>query len=340
MERRRRPTLEMVAALAGVGRGTVSRVINGSDQVSPPTREAVKRAIKELGYVPNRAARTLVTRRTDTVALVVSEDNQRLFAEPFYAGIVLGVGVALSERGFQFLLATGRSGAEHERLGGYLAGQHVDGVLLLSLHRDDPLPEMLDEAGVPYVYGGRPLGVPEEQVCYVDIDNIGGGRQATQRLIETGHRRIAPIAGPQDMVAGVDRLQGYREALEVAGLDYDESLVSYGDFTYDSGVTAMRELLDRNPDLDAVFAASDLMGLAALRVLRAAGRSAPKDVAVIGYDDSTVAEHAEPPMTSVNQPTELMGREMARLLVDRITGEITDPARLILETHLMVRESA
>ena len=161
MERRRRPTLEMVAALAGVGRGTVSRVINGSDQVSPATREAVKRAIKELGYVPNRAARTLVTRRTDTVALVVAENNQKLFAEPFYAGIVLGVGVALSERGFQFVLATGRSGIEHERLGGYLAGQHVDGVLLLSLHRDDPLPQMLDEAGLPYPRAHSKLSISD-----------------------------------------------------------------------------------------------------------------------------------------------------------------------------------
>ncbi|MDD6791028.1 MAG: substrate-binding domain-containing protein, partial [Thermobifida fusca] len=127
--------------------------------------------------------------------------------------------------------------------------------------------------------------------------------------------------------------------LLAAGMEYDETLVSYGDFTYDSGVAAMRELLDRAPDVDAVFAASDLMGLAALRVLRASGRRVPEDVAVVGYDDSTVAEHAEPPMTSVNQPTELMGREMARLLVDRITGETTEPVRLVLETHLMVRES-
>lgn len=330
----------MVAALAGVGRGTVSRVINGSEQVSPGTREAVQRAIRELGYVPNRAARTLVTRRTDTVALVVSESNQRLFSDPFFAGIVLGVGMALSERGFQLLLATGSSDTEHERLGGYLAGQHVDGVLLLSLHRDDPLPGLLEEAGVPFVYGGRPLGVLEDEVSYVDIDNFGGGRKATRRLVETGHRRIATVTGPQDMIAGVERLQGYRAALAEAGLDFDEDLVVYGDFSYDSGAEAMGTLLERAPDLDAVFAASDLMGLAALRVLREAGRRVPEDVAVIGYDDSAIAEHAEPPMTTVNQPTELMGREMARVLVDRITGDFAEPARLVLDTHLVLRESA
>ncbi|WP_133741321.1 LacI family DNA-binding transcriptional regulator [Actinorugispora endophytica] len=340
MERRRRPTLEMVAALAGVGRGTVSRVINGSEQVSPATREAVQQAVRELGYVPNRAARTLVTRRTDTVALVVSESNQRLFSDPFFAGIVLGVGMALSERGFQLLLATGRSGTEHERLGGYLAGQHVDGVLLLSLHRNDPLPKLLSESGVPFVYGGRPLGMSEDQMSYVDIDNFGGGRIATRRLIETGRRKIATITGPQDMIAGVERLQGYRAALDEVGIEFDESLVFYGDFSYDSGTSAMRALLERHPDLDAVFAASDLMGLATLRVLRAAGRTSPGDVAVVGYDDSTLAEHAEPPMTTVNQPTELMGREMARVLIDRITGDSAEPVQLILDTHLVLRESA
>ncbi|GLU46204.1 LacI family DNA-binding transcriptional regulator [Nocardiopsis ansamitocini] len=340
MERRQRPTLEMVAARAGVGRGTVSRVINGSEQVSPATREAVQLAVRELGYVPNRAARTLVTRRTDTVALVVSETNERLFSEPFYAGIVRGVGGALSERGFQLLLAMGRSGPEHERLGDYLTGQHVDGVLLLSLHRNDPLPGVLAAAGVPFVYGGRPLGVAEDQMSYVDIDNFGGGRTATQRLVQIGRRRIATITGPQDMVAGVERLQGYREALAEAGIPEDEELVYYGDFSYDSGAAGIQALLDAAPDLDAIFAASDLMGLAALRGLRLAGREVPDDVAVIGYDDSDVSMHAEPPMTTVNQSTELMGREMARVLVDRITGHRDTPARVVLDTHLVVRESA
>ncbi|MGH3391199.1 MAG: LacI family DNA-binding transcriptional regulator [Actinomadura sp.] len=330
-----RPTLEEVAARAGVGRGTVSRVINGSPKVSPQARESVLKAISELGYVPNRAARTLVTRRTDTVALVVSESEQRLFGEPFFAGIVRGISTVLAETGLQMLLALAQSAAEHQRLEEYLTGQHVDGVLLISLHRGDPLPARLEGGGVPTVLGGRLLGL--DSISYVDVDNHGGARQAIDHLIAHGRRRIATIAGPQDMGVGVDRLAGYLETLRSAGLP---ELVAYGDFSEASGAAATLELLDREPDLDAVFAASDPMALGAMRVLKEQGRRVPEDVAVIGFDDSAGAPHAAPPLTSVHQSTEAMGQEMARLLIARIRGEAVDDPVVILDTHLVIRESA
>nr|BFE77831.1 hypothetical protein GCM10020093_004320 [Planobispora longispora] len=177
----RRPTLEAVAALAGVGRGTVSRVINGSPKVSEKAREAVHRAIDELGYVPNRAARALVTRRTDTVALVVSESELRVFDEPYFAGTIRGIGSALSETGLQLILAMAQSQQEHERLELYLTGQHVDGVLLISLHGADPLPGRLEAMGVPTVIGGRPIGL--DPYSYVDVDNRAGARQAVKYLL-------------------------------------------------------------------------------------------------------------------------------------------------------------
>ncbi|MDA8372323.1 MAG: LacI family DNA-binding transcriptional regulator [Nocardiopsaceae bacterium] len=335
----RRPTLEMVALRAGVGRGTVSRVINGSDQVSPATRAAVQNAIAELGYVPNHAARTLVTRRTDTIALVVSEPDERLFAQPFFADIVRGVSAVLNEREQQLLLATSRSADEHDRLGDYLTGHHVDGVLLVSLHRDDPLPDRLAEAGVPCVIGGRPQWQTRYPIHYVDIDNIGGAYMATRRLIQTGRRRIATVAGPHDMVAGEDRLEGYRKALRDSGRAAPGELIARGDFSFESGEAAMRRLLAAVPDLDGLFVASDPMALAAIRTLRDVGLRVPDDVAVIGYDDSSFASHSDPPLTTVHQPTERMGAEMVRVLIDTVVPKAAGSSRLILDPHLVIRES-
>ncbi|GII27897.1 LacI family DNA-binding transcriptional regulator [Planotetraspora mira] len=330
-----RPTLEAVAARAGVGRGTVSRVINGSSKVSDKARDAVLLAIDELGYVPNRAARTLVTNRTDTIALVVSESEQRVFDEPYFAGLIRGIGSALSETGLQLILTMAQNRQEHDRLEGYLTGQHVDGVLLTSVHGADPLPGRLEELGVPTVLGGRPVAL--NPYSYVDMDNRAGARQAVKYLVSKGRTRIATIAGPQDMGVGVDRLAGYRDALLATGMT---ELVSYGDFSEESGEAAMRELLERHPGLDAVFTASDPMAAGALRVLRERGRSVPGDVAVIGFEDSKVALHTDPPLTSVHQPTEAMGRQMVRLLLARINGESLEQPVVILDTHLVIRASA
>ncbi|GAA1300654.1 LacI family transcriptional regulator [Planotetraspora silvatica] len=330
-----RPTLEAVAARAGVGRGTVSRVINGSSKVSEKARGAVLLAIEELGYVPNRAARTLVTNRTDTIALVVSESEQRVFDEPYFAGLIRGIGSALSETGLQLILTMAQNRQEHDRLEGYLTGQHVDGVLLTSVHGADPLPGRLEELGVPTVLGGRPVAL--NPYSYVDMDNRAGARQAVKYLVSKGRTRIATIAGPQDMGVGVDRLAGYRDALLATGMT---ELVSYGDFSEESGEAAMRELLERHPGLDAVFTASDPMAAGALRVLRERGRSVPGDVAVIGFEDSKVALHTDPPLTSVHQPTEAMGRQMVRLLLARINGESLQQPVVILDTHLVIRASA
>jgi DNA-binding LacI/PurR family transcriptional regulator len=340
-----RPTLDQVAARAGVGRGTVSRVINGSPQVSTEAKEAVQRAIEELGYVPNRAARALVTRRTDSVALVVSESEERVFGEPFFAGIVRGISSALTETRMQLWLAMAQSSSERKLVEHHLTDQHVDGVMLLSLHDDDPLPGLLARSELPTVLGGRParMLVPNREVdgdgvCYVDNDNEGGARAAVRYLLSRQRRAVAVIAGPQDMGVGAARLLGYTDALRDAGIEVDERLIAYGDFSESSGTAAMHHLLDQRPDLDAVFAASDLMAAGAIRALRERGRRAPEDVAVVGFEDSPVARQTEPPLTTVHQAVEGMGREMARLLLARIDGE---PAHsVVLDTYLVFRESA
>lgn len=326
--------MEAVARRAGVSRGTVSRVINDSPRVSDTARTAVAAAIEELGYVPNRAARMLVTRRTDSVALIVSESQDRVFAEPFFAGILRGITTALAATDVQLLLAMAQSTAERGGLRRYLSGQHVDGVMLLSLHADDPLPAALGAAGVPLVFGGRP---PGQRRAYVDADNRGGARTAVAHLVAAGRRRIATIAGPPDMSPGVDRLAGYRDGLADAGLD-DAGLVATGDFSEPSGAAAMRALLDGHPRPDAVFAASDPMALGALRCLRERGLRVPDDIAVVGFDDSEAGRYTDPPLTSVHQPLGEMGRQMVRMLLARIGG--AEPEPVILPTRLVVRSSA
>ncbi|WP_246486529.1 LacI family DNA-binding transcriptional regulator [Kribbella qitaiheensis] len=292
---------------------------------------AVLKAIDELGYVPNRAARNLVTRRTDCVALVISEPGERLFTEPYFAGIVRGISSAMARTQYQLWLSMVQSAAERDRAGRFLTREHVDGVMMLSQHADDPLPAKVRASGLPLVLCGRPLAGPDAgEMVFVDADNATGARQAAQYLLDQGRRRIASIAGPQDMSAGVARLQGFRE---VAG----DNLVEYGDFSEESGARAMTALLDRDPTLDAVFAASDPMAFGALRILKAAGRRIPEDVAVIGFDGSPGGRHSDPPLTSVFQPTEEMGREMTRLLLAQLAGDQPAESQVIVDTHLELR---
>jgi DNA-binding LacI/PurR family transcriptional regulator len=339
-----RPTLEEVAARAGVGRGTVSRVINGSPRVSDATRAAVEAAVAELGYVPNTAARALAANRTDAIALVVPEPETRFFAEPYFSDILKGVGAELSDTEMQLLLIFAGGDRERRRLAQYLAAHRVDGVLLVSVHADDPLPDLLAQLEIPAVISGPRSAA--ETLTSVDSDNYGGGRSAVEHLIGRGRRKVAHITGRLDVYGAQRRIDGYRDALRDAGHKPDEQLIEPGDFTEEGGRRAMTKLLARRPDLDAVFAGSDVMAAGARQVLREEGRGIPDDVALVGYDDSAIARHMDPPLTSVRQPIEEMGRRM----IDLLLGEIADrrPAvsrdlerrQVVLATELVIRTSS
>ncbi|MFF2851148.1 LacI family DNA-binding transcriptional regulator [Streptomyces sp. NPDC058001] len=342
-----RPTLEAVAARAGVSRATVSRVVNGGAGVRESLAERVRRAVDELGYVPNQAARSLVTRRHDAIAVVIAEPETRVFADPFFALQLRGISKELTAADSQLVLLLTEGRDDHARVGRYLAGGHVDGALVFSLHLDDPLPDLVRGAGIPTVFGGRPSwsGSPWDGP-YVDCDNRGGARDAVRHLVGLGRTRVAHITGALDQTSAVDRLDGFRDVL----VDADPRLIVEGDFTPAGGERAMRELLKRCPDVDAVFAANDLTAAGALRVLRAAGRRVPEDVAVIGFDDMLpVAEQSDPPLTTVRQDIEEMGRLMARLLLRGLyrtpsTPDATPvqepPKSVVMPTTLVRRASA
>jgi DNA-binding LacI/PurR family transcriptional regulator len=307
--------------------------------VSDEARRAVERAARQLGYEPNRAARSLVTGRSDSVALVIPEPTTRLFGEPFFPRLVRGIAEALAAQDLQLVLLLPQGAGDEARVARYLAAGHVDGALLVSLHGDDPLPARLVERRVPVVVGGRP---PRDQpaVSYVDVDNRTGALSAVRHLAALGRRRIGTLMGTLDMPPGLDRRDGYRRALDLAGLPEDAGLEEPGDFSQESGLVGMRALLERRPDVDAVFAASDLMAAGALQALREAGRRVPDDVAVVGYEDSPLAVSTLPPLSSVRQPTEEMGREMARLLLSAMASGRQVPRQVVLATELVVRESS
>ncbi|MFC5955604.1 LacI family DNA-binding transcriptional regulator [Streptomyces pratens] len=339
-----RPTLEEVAARAGVGRGTVSRVINGSPRVSDATRALVEAAVAELGYVPNTAARALAANRTDAIALVVPEPETRFFAEPYFSDMLRGVGAALSDTEMQLLLIFAGSDRERQRLADYLAAHRVDGVLLVSVHADDPLPDMLAQLEIPAVISGPRSAA--ETLTSVDSDNYGGARHAVEHLLGRGRRRIAHITGRLDVYGAQRRVDGYRDALRDAGHPADDLMIEAGDFSEEGGRSAMTALLERRPDLDAVFAASDVTAAGARHALREAGRRIPDDVALVGYDDSAIARHMDPPLTSVRQPIEEMGRRMIDLLLAEVAdrrppaSRELDRRQVVLATELVERASS
>jgi DNA-binding LacI/PurR family transcriptional regulator len=332
------PTLDEVASLAGVSRATASRAINGGSRVSPEAMAAVQDAVRTLGYTPNRAARSLVTRRTDSVALVVPEPNERVFTDPFFSDWLRGVSAALDPTDLQLVLLLARPGDEGARTMRYLRNRHVDGALVISHHRGDGLTEEIADLGLPCVFGGRPWS-GAERISYVDVDNRAGGRLATEALVERGCRRIATVAGPSDMTAAEDRLEGWRDALRRADLS-DEGVV-HGNFTIESGARATTELLEAYPDVDGIFAASDLMASGVLSVLAARGLAVPDDVAVVGYDDLGVAERTDPPLTTIRQSATAMAERATALLLEQMGRPGPAPVKHeILPPQLVRRQSA
>ncbi|MFC6695031.1 LacI family DNA-binding transcriptional regulator [Nocardioides daphniae] len=331
-------TLDQVASAAGVSRATASRAINGGNRVSPAARSAVETAVRELGYRPNLAARSLVTRRTDSIAVVVPEPDERVFADPFFARTLSAVNRVLAEKDLQLVLLLARPGRDDDRLLRYLGNSHVDGVLVVSHHRSDGLSDRLAALQLHAAFVGRPW-THADKLSFVDTDNVEGGRLATQVLLERGCSRIGTVSGPADMTASLDRLEGWRSAMREAGQPLD--VVEQGDFTEEGGARATRALLERHGDLDGLFVASDLMAAGALRVLAEAGRRVPDDVAVVGYDDLGVAERTTPPLTTVSNPTGELATRATRMLLESLAGgEPATPMRLIVTPTLVRRASA
>lgn len=332
---RRGPTIDDVAALAGVSRGTVSRVLNGGHEVSAAALAAVQQAIRTSGYVVNQSARSLVTRTTNAVAFVLSEPQERLFEDPNFSVLLRCATQSLAEHNISLVLMIAGGDADRDRELGYLRSGHVDGVMLVSSHGGDPLVAALARDNIPFVVCGKPLGF-SDAMPYVCADDRAGGGQMTQYLVDLGRKRIATITGPMDTSGGYQRLQGYFDVLGRRAPK--RRIVNAAEYSHAAGEAAMEQLLEQSPDLDAVFIASDLLAAGALVALRRAGRKVPGDVAVGGFDDSHVAVTTEPPLTTIRQPLESVARMMVELLLEQIAGEA--PRSVVLPTSFVRRDSA
>ncbi|MEU4620719.1 LacI family DNA-binding transcriptional regulator [Actinoplanes sp. NPDC023801] len=349
------PTMDQVAAAAGVSRATVSRVINNAASVAPGIRDAVQRAITQTGYVPNVAARSLVTRRSNSVALVISEPDRpddhsflnRIFTDPYFGRVTAGATAALRPHDVH-LVVVPTDASDHHQVVRYLRQGHVDGVLLISSDECDPLPGQVHALGIPAVLSSRPA--TPLPLSYVDVEQRAGARLAAAHLLARGCRRLATINGPLDIPAAAERLDGFRAA--VAGSVPAEAgdparagvpatvPAEAGDFTRAGGEAAAHRLLDAHPDIDGLFVASDLMAEGALRAIQDRGRRVPGDVAVVGFDDSSAALECRPLLTTVRQPVEEMAAEMAQLLIAHIDAPGRSPRSVIFQPTLVIRDSA
>jgi LacI family transcriptional regulator len=329
-------TLEKVAELAGVSRSTVSRVVNDQTGVSDDVRSRVWQVIDETGYRPNIAARALASNRSGIISLVIPHAFSTLFTDPYFPRLTQGITMACNVNEQSLTLFLFHNEEEEAKLSRRIANVSLfDGVIMASSQYEDPLIPHLINNEVPLVIIGRQDRYP--QVSFIDVDNLNGAYAATSHLLRLGHRRVAHIAGPQNMVAGEDRLGGYCKALSERGRLYSEDLVAQGDFTEAGGYVAMKRLLPVKPD--AVFAASDQLALGAWRAIREVGLQVPHDIALVGFDDLLPSGAGRPQLTTIRQPVVRAGREAVNVLLDIIENGPTPQRRVVFDTELVIRES-
>jgi LacI family transcriptional regulator len=325
--------LEDIGRMAGVSRATVSRVVNGEQNVRPEVRERVEDVIRRTGYTPNAAARSLVSKRTGVIGLVIPSRVHSLFEDPYFAQLIQGVTLASNRAGTTLSLFLFQSEAEERELyPRVVESGFLDGIIITATRMGDPLIARMTARGIPLVMVGRP---DVDDVSFVDVDNRGGAAEAARHLVDIGRQRIGLIGAPTNTTTGRDRLDGFLTGLSDRGRSFDTDLRVDGDFSEPSGYDAMRTLLDRG--LDGVFVASDTMALGALRAIRERGLDVPSDVALVGFDGFTASQNSVPPLTTIQQPVGDTAARAVETLTGLISGELTAPTSMVLPVQLVVR---
>lgn len=319
------PTLLAVAQRAKVSRSTASRVINGSPQVTEDAIRAVTAAIAELNYVPNRVARNLARRSTQTIAMVIPQHTSKFFADPYFAAVIQGAALHIATTDYTLTLLI-ESDDDPEKTRRFLEGGNVDGALILSHFSRDAEYIALSRI-LPVVFGVRPLTTDDGPYYVVDVDNVEAAAIPTRHLVERGRTRIAMIGAPQSMSAGRDRREGWQSTLALAGLG--EGPFEEGDFTPAGGAAAMERLLAQGRPIDALVAASAQMAYGAMGVLKERGIAVPEDIAVATIDNNFFSTNAGPQLTSVDLNTDTKGAVMAQTLLRIIAGETVDRSTTI-----------
>jgi len=331
--------LEDIALLAGVSRSTVSRVINDDRYVSDATRAKVLAVIEENGFTPNPGGRMLMTQRVQAIGVLFMLSPNEAFEDPHYFPMLLqGVNEATRQRDYTTLLWLGTEDEEISFQQRILQNRLMDGLVIASIGGDDPLVEQLLKRKVPFVMVERPAQ-RAEHINYVVTNNVKAAQQAVSHLIEGGRRRVGTVTGKIRHVDGQDRLEGYRLALQAAGLPFDSTLVAEGDFSFWSGYQGAKRLLEQG--IDAIFAATDRSAMGALRALREAGVKVPDEVALVGFDDlSDPVMQSQVPLTTVRHHIAKRAELATELLIDLIEEKTEGVHHIVLPHELVVRDSS
>lgn len=327
--------LEDIGRMAGVSRSTVSRVVNGEGNVRPEVRHRVEAVIRETGYTPNAAARSLVSNRSGVIGLVIPSRVHSLFEDPYFARLIQGITLGSNQAGVTLSLFLFQSEEEERELSPrVIESGFLDGVIITATRMGDQLVERIASRNLPLVMVGRPA---LEHISYVDVDNRFGAEMAARHLVETGGDRIGVISAPANTTTGVDRLEGFVAGLAECGRRLDPELNIVGDFTEASGCAAMHVLLDRG--VDAVFAASDTMAIGALRAVRERDVTVPDEVTIVGFDGFGASEKSAPPLTTIRQPVADTAARAVEMLVGLIAGELSSPTASVLPVELIARQT-
>lgn len=331
-------TLKDIAKATGKSITTVSRALNDYDEVSPATKEIVRRVAAELGYVPNIMAQRLQKQNTDTIGLIIPTFGPR-FSDPFFSELLAGVGNRAAQLGYDLLVSTRAPGEkEIEAYRAAVQGRRVDGFVLVRTRRTDARVEFLQKAKVPFVAFGR----AEDNIDfpYVDEDGIYGMRLITRHLISLGHRRIACISPPPELMFAYYRLQGFRDELAEAGIPVDDSLFRIGNLTQRDGYEQASCLLDLSSPPTAIAACNDLMAFGAMSAAQDRGLVVGKDISITGFDNIPMAEHSHPSLTTLHQPLYQIGGMVCEMLIHLIQGESLERNKFLLKPELIVRQSS
>ena len=332
----KRLTLEEIAKLAGVSRATVSRVVNNYPHIKPDVRERVQQIIAQTGFQPNLIARSLASDRSGIIGLIIPNNPRMVFTDPFFPTLIHGITQAINRRNLTLSLFLFHSKEEETRtIHSILNTGLIDGLIITADRKEESFVPHFMQRGMPFVLIGRPES-KQDDITYVDTDNIAGGFAATEHLICLGYRRIAVVSSAMN-TAGDDRLLGYKKALEAYGIPLVPELITFGDFSMQSGYEAFKSILEHRPD--AVFVASDTMALGVVRAAREVNLHVPEDLAVVGFDDLPPALQTHPALTTFQHPIEQLGVIAVDLLSELLTDQDNAPTHIILNGKLVIRES-
>lgn len=329
-------TIKRIAELSGVSKATVSRVLNGYPHIRPELRNRVQKVIDETGYTPNHVARSLASDRSNIIGLIIPSGPQAVFNDPYFPTLTEGIAQSVNQHNLVLALFVFQSENEgRDTINGILTAGLLDGLIITADQKGDLFIPQLIANEMPFVYIGRPDD--SIKISYVDTDNFSGGYQATEHLIDLGYKKIATIASNMNS-AGDDRLEGYRQALQKNAIVGDDRLIEYGDYSLESGYTAMKRLLSQEPE--AVFVSSDTMALGAIRAIREYEMNIPDDIAMVGHDDLPPAVQANPKLTTIQQPIGETGRIAVEILTQIINSNDKTYQQVVLPTKLIIRDSS